>query len=191
MSPSSPSLKSLDISFTQITDVGLEHLASLAQLEELNLGRQQDQRREPARAEAAAQAQEAEFLRHPAAQCRVVLGAGRHRPGARDHLAARRARGSEYRLRRGARDAAADRSRDRPMARRNAASPAALRITDLGLARLVEAREAPAARSERRRDHRERLEDSREPAGPAASESVERQGHRRYARRRTSRRSAT
>jgi len=31
-------LKSLDISFTQITDVGLEHLASLAQLEELNLG---------------------------------------------------------------------------------------------------------------------------------------------------------
>src|SRR5262249_7131149 len=31
-------LKSLDISFTQISDVGLEHLATLAQLEELRLG---------------------------------------------------------------------------------------------------------------------------------------------------------
>src|SRR5262249_59908495 len=31
-------LKSLDISFTQISDVGLEHLASLGQLEELKLG---------------------------------------------------------------------------------------------------------------------------------------------------------
>ena len=72
-------LKSLDISFTQITDVGLEHLASLAQLEELNLGGNKISGVEPSRAEAAAEAQEAEFLRHPAAQRRLVLGAGRHR----------------------------------------------------------------------------------------------------------------
>src|SRR5439155_23247332 len=129
-------------------------------------------RREPSRAEAAAEAQEAELLRHPAAQRRMVLGAGRHRFGARDDLAAWRARGAEYRLRRGARRAAADRSRTcgwrsgMPHRRRHARDRSRA-------GQSFEARETPASRCERLRDHLERLEDARDSARLAASESLE------------------
>jgi len=68
-------LKSLDISFTQITDVGLEHLASLAQLEELNLGGNKITGASLHVLEAAAKLRKLSFYRYPAPQRPAGLGA--------------------------------------------------------------------------------------------------------------------